>query len=229
MTEVYYTPRSENDKTGDCLQQWIGANTQETLDSCNGCPLLNRTPRDPTALSKRIQKFGLFCMAHGGRLAQAQRRVWEGVAKYGAEYYTIEYALEHSRVGAKYHRFGTIGDPSAINPEKFFKDEHLVRKTHKKGVNGYTHFGYEGDKGEHLKGHLMASADNWQQAETLVAAGWRVAIYTDDITYGNGASKVGGMRVQQCLHDLGKAQCVDCGLCDGAKHQNINVIKLKKR
>lgn len=228
MTEVYYTPRSENEKTGDCIQQWIGATIEETRDSCDGCPLLEKTPM-PDSTVWRIQQFDFGCHAHHGRIAWGLRNVWRGVERHGKERYSLEYALANSRVGAKFHRFGTIGDPSAIDKEQFFRDEHLIRKTHKKGINGYTHFPYEGDKGEHLKGHLLASADKWEQAELLVSQGWRVALHTDEVTYGNGSGKYNGMTTQQCLHDLGKAQCVDCGLCDATKAPKINVIKLKRK
>lgn len=221
MVAVHYTARSDNEKTGNTLLQWIGATAEETRHTCFGCPLLKHQKVEDSP-SVRIQKFGLACHAHFGRIAVAQRQIWEGV-KRGKDY-SLKYALDHMPYGAKFTRYAIIGDPSGLDDEQLQRDEYLTRKTYKKGIVGFTHFGRKGQKGEHLKGRYLASADNWDEAEELVAAGWRVALHTKHV--GDATGTFRGMRFAQCLHDLGKAQCVNCGMCDATKAPKVNVVKL---
>ena len=41
-SSVLYTSQSENRKTGNIPQQYIGTSREESRDSCRGCPLLER-------------------------------------------------------------------------------------------------------------------------------------------------------------------------------------------
>lgn len=199
---ILYTSISNNQKTGNIPQQWIGATREESKQTCIGCPLLNGDNK-------------LNCYAQSGAGARAHGVI---ISSYNKNHdKSLNYALQNRDKNAKYIRFGAIGDPSAIDPKQFINDYNECKKEGL-GVLCYTHFATS--KGKHLKGLSMASCDNEEQAEQLVKDGWRTTLILQSNTY-NKKSKVytnNGNRIIVCpaqTHD--NITCNDCGLCDATK------------
>lgn len=134
MTTVFYSSQSFNSKTGNIPQQWIGATREESKATCTGCPLLDNG-----------------CYARRARIAWGHSNVIRSVKDK-----SIEAALRGSIRSARYIRFGTIGDPSAIDPAVY--DEHMrLARAYELGVLSYTYFWRT--RGSWLRGKALASCD----------------------------------------------------------------------
>lgn len=192
----YYTPTSSNRKTGNIPHQFIGQTRQESKGTCQGCALLET-----------------ICYAHKGTDAMAHASIIRAAQK--GKDYSLARALAKRDAQARFVRFGTIGDPSGIDPEAYQTAEQACRDEGL-GVLSYTHFW--GSRGAHLKGHAMASCDSWDQAEQATSQGWRAAVHVPTLAQPQGQT-ASGTRYTLCpaQRTENRVQCNDCGLCDATR------------
>jgi hypothetical protein len=219
MIKLYYTARSDNSKTGDIPQQWIGADHDESKRSCvdtdgTPCPLLAK-----------------ICYAQNGTVGHLGFGRVISTSRKDAGRYALRSALNRRSLKARFVRFGSIGDPSAIAVRLYTYHYNMVRKVGL-GVLSYTHFWKT--KGSRLKGKALASCDTMEDAKAAVDAGWRATIHLDDASPPQGKTKDGYSYTvcpaQRGYEYLGKREnrrknpvydsryagitCNDCGLCD---------------
>lgn len=214
---IRYTARSLNDKTGNIPTQWIGKNQEESMSTCQGCPLLE---------SK-------LCYSQYGTVGRFGLRAISKAAETGKNY-TIEAALCDRHPRARYVRFGSIGDPAAIPAETYNRHVAMVR-SHGLGVLSYTHFWRT--RGRHLKGKALASCDSLEDAEAAVNEGWRATLHVKTMPQAQGVTE-GGHNYTLCPAQRGYKQlgpkqrrrdnphydpkysgmtCNSCGLCDPSR------------
>lgn len=212
---LQYIPKSQNEKTGRTVSQFIGASREESEQTCRICPLWKENT----------------CYAQDGSPQMGHSSVLRVVRN--GEDRSIEHALIHKHKTAKYARFGSIGDPGSIAPEVYQDHEQQTRGAGL-GVISYTHQWYL-PHAQFLKGHALASADNMKDVVDSVAAGWRSAVHVDpDAPLFDGksiAEKPQGVMNNGIKYFLCPAQrtenkvtCNDCGLCDGTKPMKYNTI-----
>ena len=214
-TEMMWTARSKNIKTGDIPQGYVGQTIDKAKASCEGCPLLD----DDCYHWKGSSQLGHISMT-------------KGYAKRRPEAYSLEAVLPSAARSAKYARGAVGGDPHVFSVETvkgWFKS---LKGAGFKGLLLFTHFAKT--KGAHLKGLAMASC-NLDEADELVELGWRTAAilpfkapklsatkkskFKDIPEYdGRPITTKAGRKVVVCpaqTHD--KITCNDCGLCDASK------------
>lgn len=210
--QVYYTPQSNNRKTGNIIQQFIGKNLEESRKSCEGCELLkNKT-----------------CYSQFGSVSWGMRAIEKAVKK--GKDYSLKNALKNKHKESKYVRFGTIGDSSSIRNNVMFSAEKQIRKAGL-GILNYTHFWKT--KGKHLIKRAMASCDSWEDVLVAIKRGWRTTlIQTPDFLKKNGThGKYKEHKWLVCPAQSFKNKritCNSCGLCDASKtHLTPIIIFLK--
>lgn len=206
-----YTPRSKNIKTGNIPTQWIGASRDESKATCTPCPLF----KDGTCYSQ----YGTPAIGH------------VNLNKVDIGKRTLEQSLSKRADTAKYARLGAIGDPGSIEASVYADHEKTIRNSGL-GALSYTHHWFL-PHAEHLKGHALASADNMTDVQDALADGWRVAVHVDenDACF-NGQTikeapqgKIGGKKYFLCpAQRESKTTCNTCGLCDGQRKTNVDVI-----
>lgn len=199
--EALYTSKSNNVKTGNIPQQFIGANREDSKLSCKGCPLLEKV-----------------CYAQNGTEAYFGHNSVIRANNKGKDY-SLQNALDNRAKSAKYFRLGAIGDPSAV--KDVIKVGEKIREEGL-GVLSYTHFW--NSRGEFLKGHAMASCDTWEEAEEATNRGWRATVHVDELKEKQGKTET-GKRFTLCpaQRTENKIKCNDCGLCD-AKLKAAEII-----
>lgn len=209
MTEDYTAPTvdddaalwvkgANNEKTGDVPTMWIGRTREESLKSCEGCPLLE---------GGCYAQFGRPAMAHSG-MTRAHKR---------GKDYSLETALANSRRAAKMARLGGIGDPGALRNVKA-----VIRKIRDFGLDavGYTHH-WRGRPD--LAGELMASCETLEGADQAIDSGYRAAVVLEsDFLAKNKGRKFTTPKgrngiVCPAIVSNNKVTCNDCRLCDGSK------------
>jgi len=203
--KVFYTAVSDNPKTGNIPQQFIGGTREESLRSCTGCALL-RTKNN--------------CYAQGGMTAVGHTQIINA-HKRGKDY-SLKNALKHRSKTAKCVRFGAIGDPSAINYNRLISHIIAIKKAGLK-ILGFTHFWRTCNQG--LRKYLLASADDWQGVKDAVEQGWRTALYVQK-DWQNGAKKgvLDGVRFARCPSQTRKIPCNDCKLCSLQVEHRVQAI-----
>lgn len=206
--KVFYTARSNNVKTGDVPQQFIGGSRKESMDTCFGCKLL-----ESKVCYAQFKSVG---WAHSNVIKHAPHKD-----------YTLETALLKRSPHAKYFRFGTIGDPSGIDDNLLVKAESAVRRAGLRVLN-YTHFW--ATRGKHLVGRAMASCDSMAEAVKAVKAGWRATVVVPQNFVDKWGTKgvYKGLRWAVCPYQTHGTQCNDCGLCDGARKDLLPIIVFKQ-
>jgi len=191
-----WTGTTGNSKTGNVPTLWVGSTRAESKASCKGCPMLE----DRSCYAQ----FGTPMAGHGSMIR---------AAKTGKDY-SLRAALKTSARSAKMARFGAIGDPGALSARYLRKAMAAVRSIGL-DVIGYTHHWHGRPD---LAGSLMASCDTLADADTALAAGYRVAVVLPwDHTERRFATP-GGARGVVCPAMLSdRVTCNDCRLCDGSK------------
>lgn len=190
--KALYTAKSDNVKTGNIPQQFVGETRELSKESCTGCPLLEKV-----------------CYAQNGTEAYFGHNSVIRTDKKGKDH-SLKYALDHRAKSAKYFRLGAIGDPSAI--EDILVIGEKIRE-YGLGVLSYTHFW--NNRGEFLKGEAMASCDTWEEAEDATNKRWRATIHVDELPVKQGKTEQ-GKRYTLCPAQRtdNRIKCNDCGLCD---------------
>jgi hypothetical protein len=197
MLNILWAATSNNSKTGNVPTAWVGPTREEARASCAGCPLLDKG-----------------CYAHSGTplvaLASIRRAATRG------KNYTLKAALKGARRSARMVRYTAIGDGGRV---PIPVADGIVSAVKAAGLDlvGYTHHWREQPVADAWRGRLMASCDNVTEADTALAAGWRVAV----VLPANSGDTVtpGGRTVKVCpaIKTDGRITCNDCRLCDGSK------------
>ena len=210
-----YVSKSDNRKTGNIIQQFIGKSRDESRATCKGCPLLLKK-----AEKAEEDKGQVTCYSQWGSESWAHTIMLK--AKKRGKDYSLRRALKNRSRDSKYVRFGVIGDSSGIDPKILARDEETVR-AEGLGVINYTHFwkirgAEKTPKGAHLKGHAMASADSWEEARLAVSEGWRVFLHLPKIETLQGKTEDGDSHTWcPAQRTNNRITCNKCGLCDATK------------
>jgi hypothetical protein len=165
------------------------------------------------------------CYAHRARIAWGHANVIRSTKAR-----SIEAALRASIRSARYIRFGTIGDPSAIDPNLY--DEHMrLARSYGLGVLSYTHLWRT--RGRWLRGKALASCDSMHDVYYAIKAGWRAAVHLPKshpvIQARDGKTKYGAtFKLCPAERERCKITCNDCGLCDPTR-QAVDIIVFKNR
>ena len=212
-TEMIWTARSKNTKTGDIPQGYVGQTIDKAKATCTGCPILS------------------LCYHWKGSSQLGHASMTRGYAK-NPERYSLENALPHSARSANYVRGAVGGDPWVFTKETVKGWFQAIKDAGMKGLILYTHFAK--DKAAHLKGLAMASC-NLDEADDLVDQGWRAAallpfkapklspvkasMLKDIPEYdGQPITTKAGRKVVVCPAQTNdRTTCNDCGLCDASK------------
>lgn len=193
---VIATLKSSNIKTGNMVQTWILCKdshpVQASLDGDDSAICGNCPHRRNT---------GGACYVNIG---QAPSQVWKAYKRGG---YSMFNAKDHAHyfMGRKV-RLGSYGDPAAM---PFEVAENMVNMS--LGHTGYTHQAARKFFDKRFLTLCQVSADTPRQALKFQAMGaktFRVALEGDALMNGE----------IECLSDSEGISCLDCGLCNGIKH-----------
>ena len=225
--KMLWRPTSGNIKTGNIPQGYIGYTKEETEASCAGCKWRRKDPETGK---------GGGCYYWQGQTQGAHQSMRVRERRHPDEY-TLDYALANARRAARYIRAAVGGDPNVFDRNTVALWHHKAKASGLKGVLAYTHFFQT--KGRHLRGLAMASCDSLAEADTAVAAGWRVAVTITD-RKAPGANKPQlrnlpewsgeqyttpqGRTVVLCPAQVGRRDCNTCGLCDATTHEGVPII-----
>ena len=225
-TQMLWRPTSNNSKTGNIPQGYVGATRQQTEESCKGCKWRRRNKSGN----------GGGCYFWNGMaiaaLSSMQRRALNHPTDYG-----LDSAIKNARRAAKYVRAAVGGDPSVFSLATVKSWHDQVRSSGMDGLLIYTHFFRS--KGKHLKGYAMASCDTLAQVDQAVNDGWRATVtITDrkapgskrqslqDIPDWNGESYTtpDGKPITICDAQISRTDCNNCGKCDPLQHDPNLII-----
>ena len=184
---------SGNRKTGAMVQAWIMALDQAPHD-------LVREGQDQAicGMCPHSGSQGRTCYV---RADQAPLSIWR--AHSGKRSGLV--ADQIARFGAMPIRLGAYGDPAAV-PVYVWRA--LLRRLRTPYWTGYTH---QWARFPALRDLCMASVDSVHEADRARSAGWRTFRVTpwDRLDLQTGEI--------ECPADSRGIQCIDCGLCDGAR------------
>lgn len=153
---IIWTARSDNRKTGNVPNGWIGLSRAEAEDSCSGCGMLEKG-----------------CYAHHGSVLIGSMSATRG-AKANPERYTLKSALKGRHKKARMVRVTALGDIGRCGKETADTVTNEV-KGNGLALVGYTHHWRESDVATSWKGRLLASCDALEEADRAVDEGWRAA------------------------------------------------------
>ena len=201
---VLWSSTSNNRKTGNIPQGTIGSTKAAILESCNKakCPLRPKT-----------QGGNGECYAHSGTPAFAASSKTRAYQR--GKDYTLDHALPNSARGANYVRLADIGDPCVLSRQQVDTIRQKAIAAGLKGQIGFTHAWQHA--GKHLKGLLMASCDNPEQADQAVNEGWRAVVILNANAPTHGNKTPQGRRIIICPNQTKGIQCNDCGACDATR------------
>jgi hypothetical protein len=145
-------------------------------------------------------------------------------AAEGGKDYSMETALDGRSVKAKAVRLTAIGDVAASSSlVAYAVAAAAVARAAGLAVIGYTH-GHGLAHAAPLSGLLMASVDTLQDADTLTAAGWRVAVKLPPTPPGSTPARTtttpAGRTVVTCpvlVRPDADLTCNACRLCDASR------------
>jgi|TARA_R100000084_G_scaffold63269_1_gene27415 hypothetical protein len=217
--KMLWTSTSKNTKTGNIPQGYVGETKEDTLESCEGCPIMKK------------------CYHHSGtpRMAHASM---QRSHKNKPRRYELSNALAGSVRTARYVRGAVGGDPSVFSREvvQGWRDE--IKGAGMEGLLLYTHF-WDG-KGSHLKGLAMASVDSLEAADKACDEGWRAAVVLPvkgadskhsrvksvPVWDGSDFTTPEGRRVVVCPAQRPELRkdCNTCGLCEPTRAERVEVI-----
>jgi hypothetical protein len=175
---------------------------------CGNCRLKGEPTTDPRAQSAHNRACYVL-------VRNAPLTIWRG---YKAGKYPV--AMGHHAIAAigkgRKVRLGAYGDPAAV--PSYIWDSLISEAA---GYTGYSHFADL--SGAAFRPDLyMYSADTLAEAQAAWKKGWRtfrVAKELSEITEGE---------ILCPAHDLAgkRTQCVNCGLCGGAKVEGKNIVNI---
>lgn len=206
-----WTSRSNNAKTGSVPTQWVGADRESSLESCEGCSLRDGfTDPETGTLSKCYAHFGTPALAHS-----SVRRAW----KRRPERYSPLYAVNEAPRSAKSIRLAGIGDSARAYRLHLYAALYLA---YLRGLQtlAYTHM-WRHAWAQDLRPWFMASCQTWEEVALAKSMGWRATIVQSvgPESWSNGqyvgSRKLGSGVVCPAMVSHGKVQCADCRLCNG--------------
>ena len=199
---VVGTLETSNAKTGNMVQVWIlrsDINPVEATKTGDDVSICGQCPH-------RHYNKGA-CYVNVGQAPNAVYKAYKAgrYATYDASNH--EHYLQHRKI-----RLGAYGDPAAAPYEVMEYLAHVGI-----GHTGYTHQAKHRNFDARYFNICMVSADSPKQAQLYQDKGartFRVAMIGDSMF----ASEI------ECLSDSKGLNCIDCGLCDGAKRQAKNIV-----
>ena len=224
---MLWRPTSNNRKTGNIPQGYVGETKAETERSCDGCAWRRKDP---------ITKTGGGCYYWQGQ-TQGAHQSMRIRARLRPEQYTLDFALANARRAARYVRAAVGGDPNVFKRATVQSWHTKTQAAGLKGMLIYTHF--FDTKSSHLKGLAMASVDTLARADEAVDAGWRAAVtITSHKAPGSNKPQLRntpewngqqyttpkGRQIVLCPAQVGRRDCNTCGLCDPTTHNRVPII-----
>lgn len=230
---VLWVPKTASTLTGPIPLGYIGRSPAEAFRSClrSGCRLLPLTTRRrhggglPAVEQQRLASLASphpgRCYAWSGNTMGAHRLMCEARAKSGAAAHSLVQALELRRPTATVVKLGAIGDPGVLAQRVVIEIDHQVRQAGL-GMVAYAHNGHR--TAGHLRGLVLTSVDDPEEADEAATLGWRVALVTAPATY-TVSTTPAGRRILPCpaLLPGSKATCNTCGRCDPARDADFIV------
>lgn len=226
--QAYWTATSNNPKTGNIPQQWIGRSPEETFSTCAGCPLL-RQPGAP-ALD------GPECYAHRGAVKLAAASVRHRAARK-PHIYSLKHALTRRMFSARAVRFAAIGCVCGIKGT--LRAELAAVRAAGLAALAYCHHPAQHPD---LAGLVTASTDTVDDARAALGAGFlKVALVVPRSTTESEARQLAeqlGVKTLICPADASviridgrdqyRTTCNDCRLCDGTTGPRTLILFLEK-
>ena len=131
--------------------------------------------------------------------------------------YTFEYAMGRRYAAARMARFGSIGDPSAINHATLHRWIMMVR-AERMSVVGYTHH-WRDPANQWLRDHFMASCETFEQVDEAIAMGWRPTVvvptkWNERRTMSDGSPVLICPAITSKVKGNPLVTCNDCRMCD---------------
>jgi hypothetical protein len=232
--KLYWVARSNNRKTGDMPQAFVGETEEACADTCKsvGCPLLpdymggphmSRGKREKArkkieTLSDAVRAaldYDEHCYAWQGKSRQAMWSIRKAAKKHG-DRYSLKTALANSVRSARMVRYTAIGDGGLVGPDT------MADILESLGRHGLLLYGFtrawllEGS--QHWKGWLMASCMNLDEADGAIDAGWRASVVLPQGFEGATFRTPKGRKGVVCPFIQGKrTNCNTCGLCVASK------------
>lgn len=206
---------TNNEKTGNVPTLAVGETREQSMRSCGKCPLLKRNSPDRKA--RCYSQHGTVAIAHAQMVKTNKTQPGR---------YTFARAMMNRRASAKMARFGSIGDAAAI--ERATLEPWIQQvKTIGLRVVGYTSQ-YDEPFAQWLRGVFMASAKSIEEADRLVADGWRATVVVPRNWTGPTTTPAGN-RLHMCpaiaaARKGAELQCNNCHLCDGSQAGPIVVF-----
>lgn len=195
--------RTSNSKTGDVPTVWIGRTREESIESCQGCDLLNGA-----------------CYAQKGSPAWAL----SAMQRAGSKSISPKEAIRLMARGARMVRVGAIGDPARV----LIDWGEYLRPFVREGLRivGYTHFPKERPE---LRDLFFASADKIAQLREYLSMGWSVTlpvIATAEQFAALQGRTLGGIPVTPCPAQRSRrVSCNTCRLCAVGSSPRIVVFR----
>jgi hypothetical protein len=142
----------------------------------------------------------------------------------GKTYTMTEVRNDRFFAAAKFLRLGARGDPARSRMDTYQAID-VARNIWNLPVIGYTHFPEEVPE---LKTEIMASCSEWEEADELVADGWKVAM--DYEFPHSGIKSPDGHQCIWCPNEAtkGKVTCGECLLCCTEK-ESVPIILFKHK
>jgi hypothetical protein len=161
--EGQWIGKVQNKKTGAVPTLYVGGTREQSKRSCGSCELLKRN--NPEDKAECYSQHGTPAMAHAQILK---------TYKLNPGRYSFDNAMGDRESRARIARFGSIGDPAAIARDKLNRWFNRVREQNMRVV-GYTSQ-FNKPENKWLSSHFMASAKSIEEADDLVAKGWRATV-----------------------------------------------------
>lgn len=199
---VIGTLETSNVKTGDMIQVWILRSDINPVEA-------TKTGEDSAICGSCPHRWfnGGACYVNVGQAPNAIYKSFKAGKYPTYDPKKHEHFLQHRKI-----RLGAYGDPAAAPFE-------IMRYLANIGIGhtGYTHQARHKNFDERFLSICMISADSPKQAKQWQDRGartFRVAMVGDAMH----DSEI------ECLSDSKGIQCLDCGLCDGNKRTNKNIV-----
>lgn len=206
---LFWFARSQNKKTGDVPQAIVGADRQETWDSCFGCDL----------------REGECYAWHNGTTVNFMLPALARGLKKSTVRYTVQDAMRRRHRDARYARMTAIGDPARVDREKLLYSIAYVL-SEGLGILGYSHFWRDAENQE-LKPFLMASCRDPKEADAALDMGWRATAIVPAGQYKREGARFwtpkGRLGVICPAQTKKGVICNTCGLCANTHRAAKNV------
>lgn len=192
---LLWTWAVRNLKTGRILTAYVGPTIEEAGRSCQDCAL----------------RAGRCYAWRSGQLAGAEN-VYLNAREFPLNY-RLEAALARQKKHPSVARLCAIGDATRVDHRAVMADIETLRGL-QFAILAFTHF-WRDPKNRDFRGHMMASCDSLEDADTALAQGWRPAVVLPPGHVGLTFVTPGGAKGLVCPEQTGRAQnCASCRLCD---------------